>query len=40
MITFDVLVEDTDLKNQESVTITVYVDGRAMGSVRFVRNKA
>jgi hypothetical protein len=39
MITFDVLIEDTDLKNQEFVTITLYLDGVKIGVLRAVRNK-
>lgn len=40
MITFDVLIEDTDLKNQESITITFYYNGVVIGTLRAIRNKA
>lgn len=39
MITFDVSVEPTDLKNQEAVTITFYVGDRKVGSFTYVRNQ-
>jgi hypothetical protein len=39
MITFDIEIEDTDLKNQESVTITFYYNGVKIGTLRSVRNK-